>query len=178
MFATWGGRQQPIERCLCHWHLLSQPGDLAHAIFIEPDLQRALITPFDSAAQKSNTNVDGLVKVASVPGAAGSSQSLWVLDYRPVKAKIDSALTIQNWGGQVALQPMVTAPINADSWYNHGKIYDGLWGKRMRYFADRNASVTAYLNMKPGSNGQKDTLMLGIPQISIITPFLLEAQSL
>ncbi|XQW89027.1 hypothetical protein ACOYXV_03880 [Aeromonas veronii] len=76
---------------------------------------------FDSAEQKSNTNVDGLVKVASVPDTAGSSQSLWVLDYRPVKAKIDSALTIQNWGGQVALQPMVTAPINADSWYNLGE---------------------------------------------------------
>lgn len=76
---------------------------------------------FDSAEQKSNTNVDGLVKVASVPDAAGSSQSLWVFDYRPVKAKIDSALTIQNWGGQVALQPIVTAPINADSWYNLGK---------------------------------------------------------
>lgn len=202
---------------------------------------------FDSAEQKSNTNVDGLVKVASVPDTAGSSQSLWVLDYRPVKAKIDSALTIQNWGGQVALQPMVTAPINADSWYNlvesalfqdfktersnnglgikltilfkegcsvsgeteantqglnkltltgwnnrscsfntltepadikEGKIYEGLWEKRMREFADRNASVTAYLTMKPGSNGQKDTLVLGIPEITGITPFLLEAQPL
>ncbi|MCX7128605.1 hypothetical protein [Aeromonas sp.] len=201
---------------------------------------------FDSATQKSNTNVDGLVKVASVPGAAGSSQSLWVLDYRSVKAKIDSALTIQNWGGQVALQPMVTAPINADSWYNlgesalfqdfktersnngsgvkltiqfiegctvsgeteanipglnkltltgwtecsfntltgpadikDGKIYEGLWEKRMRDFADRNASVTAYLTMKPGnSNGQKDTLMLGIPEISIVTPFVVEVQPL
>ncbi|MFB2856638.1 hypothetical protein [Aeromonas allosaccharophila] len=201
---------------------------------------------FDSAEQKSNTNVDGLVKVASVPDAAGSSQSLWVLDYRPVKAKIDSALTIQNWGGQVALQPMVTAPINADSWYNlgesalfqdfktersnngsgvkltiqfiegctvsgeteantpglnkltltgwkecsfntltgpadikDGKIYEGLWETKMRDFANRNASVTAYLAMKPGnSNGQKDTLMIGIPEITGITPFLLEAQPL
>ncbi|HHQ4533364.1 TPA: hypothetical protein ACSP8B_002390 [Aeromonas veronii] len=201
---------------------------------------------FDSAEQKSNTNVDGLVKVASVPDAAGSSQSLWVLDYRPVKAKIDSALTIQNWGGQVALQPMVTAPINADSWYNlgesalfqdfktersnngsgvkltiqfiegctvsgeaeantpglnkltltgwkecsfntltgpadikEGKIYEGLWETKMRDFANRNASVTAYLAMKPGnSNGQKDTLMIGIPEITGITPFLLEAQPL
>ncbi|MCX9103861.1 hypothetical protein [Aeromonas veronii] len=201
---------------------------------------------FDSAEQKSNTNVDGLVKVASVPDAAGSSQSLWVLDYRPVKAKIDSALTIQNWGGQVALQPMVTAPINVDSWYNlgesalfqdfktersnngsgvkltiqfiegctvsgeteantpglnkltltgwkecsfntltgpadikEGKIYEGLWETKMRDFANRNASVTAYLAMKPGnSNGQKDTLMIGIPEITGITPFLLEAQPL
>ncbi|ANB69609.1 hypothetical protein ACTG2W_02935 [Aeromonas sp. 96A] len=201
---------------------------------------------FDSAEQKSNTNVDGLVKVASVPDTAGSSQSLWVLDYRPVKAKIDSALTIQNWGGQVALQPMVTAPINADSWYNlgesalfqdfktersnngsgvkltiqfiegctvsgeteantpglnkltltgwkecsfntltgpadikDGKIYEGLWETKMRDFANRNASVTAYLAMKPGnSNGQKDTLMIGIPEITGITPFLLEVQPL
>lgn len=203
---------------------------------------------FDSAEQKSNTNVDGLVKVASVSGAAGSSQSLWVLDYRAVKAKIDSALTIQNWGGQVALQPMVTAPINADSWYNlgesalfqdfktersnngsgvkltilfkegcsvsgeteantqglnkltltgwnnrscsfntikgsaeikDGKIYEGLWETTMRDFAARNASVTAYLTMKPGnSNGQKDTLMIGIPEISGITPFVLEVQPL
>ena len=201
---------------------------------------------FDSAEQKSNTNVDGLVKVASVPDAAGSSQSLWVLDYRPVKAKIDSALTIQNWGGQVALQPMVTAPINADSWYNlgesalfqdfktersnngsgvkltiqfiegctvsgeteantpglnkltltgwkecsfntltgpadikEGKIYEGLWETKMRDFANRNASVTAYLAMKPGnSNGQKDTLMIGIPEITGITPFVLEVQPL
>lgn len=181
-----------------------------------------------------------------MPDTAGSSQSLWVLDYRPVKAKIDSALTIQNWGGQVALQPMVTAPINADSWYNLGesalfqdfkteRSNNGLgikltilfkegcsvsgeteantqglnkltltgWnnrscsfntltgpadikeekfmralGKRMREFADRNASVTAYLTMKPGSNGQKDTLVLGIPEITGITPFLLEAQPL
>ncbi|UBR47429.1 hypothetical protein [Aeromonas veronii] len=201
---------------------------------------------FDSAEQKSNTNVDGLVKVASVPDTAGSSQSLWVLDYRPVKAKIDSALTIQNWGGQVALQPMVTAPINADSWYNlgesalfqdfktersnngsgvkltiqfiegctvsgeteantpglnkltltgwkecsfntltgpadikEGKIYEGLWETKMRDFANRNASVTAYLAMKPGnSNGQKDTLMIGIPEITGITPFVLEVQPL
>ncbi|MFQ1800939.1 hypothetical protein ACK36F_00755 [Aeromonas veronii] len=201
---------------------------------------------FDSAEQKSNTNVDGLVKVASVPDTAGSSQSLWVLDYRPVKAKIDSALTIQNWGGQVALQPMVTAPINADSWYNlgesalfqdfktersnnglgikltiqfiegctvsgeteantpglnkltltgwkecsfntltgpadikDGKIYEGLWETKMRDFANRNASVTAYLAMKPGnSNGQKDTLMIGIPEITGITPFVLEVQPL
>ncbi|WP_232790232.1 hypothetical protein [Aeromonas sobria] len=203
---------------------------------------------FDSAEQKSNTNVDGLVKMASVPGTAGSSQSLWVLDYRAVKAKIDSALTIQNWGGQVALQPMVTAPINADSWYNlgesalfqdfktersnngsgvkltilfkegcsvsgeteantkglnkltltgwnnrscsfntlkgsadikDGKIYEGLWETKMRDFANRNASVTAYLTMKPGnSNGQKDTLMIGIPEITGITPFVLEVQPL
>ncbi|MCX9112611.1 hypothetical protein OKS80_06820 [Aeromonas veronii] len=201
---------------------------------------------FDSAEQKSNTNVDGLVKVASVPDTAGSSQSLWVLDYRPVKAKIDSALTIQNWGGQVALQPMVTAPINADSWYNlgesalfqdfktersnngsgvkltiqfiegctvsgeteantpglnkltltgwkecsfntltgpadikDGKIYEGLWETKMRDFANRNASVTAYLAMKPGnSNGQKDTLMIGIPEITGITPFVVEVQPL
>ncbi|TNH97623.1 hypothetical protein [Aeromonas sobria] len=203
---------------------------------------------FDSAEQKSNTNVDGLVKMASVPGTAGSSQSLWVLDYRAVKAKIDSALTIQNWGGQVALQPMVTAPINADSWYNlgesalfqdfktersnngsgikltilfkegcsvsgeteantkdlnkltltgwnnrscsfntlkgsadikDGKIYEGLWETTMRDFANRNASVTAYLTMKPGnSNGQKDTLMIGIPEITGITPFVLEVQPL
>ena len=48
----------------------------------------------------------------------------------------------------------------------------------MRDFADRNASVTAYLTMKPGSNGQKDTLVLGIPEITGITPFLLEAQPL
>ncbi|PKQ78348.1 hypothetical protein CJP16_10485 [Aeromonas sobria] len=203
---------------------------------------------FDSAEQKSNTNVDGLVKMASVPGTAGSSQSLWVLDYRAVKAKIDSALTIQNWGGQVALQPMVTAPINADSWYNlgesalfqdfktersnngsgvkltilfkegcsvsgeteantqglnkltltgwnnrscsfntlkgsadikDGKIYEGLWETKMRDFANRNASVTAYLTMKPGnSNGQKDMLMIGIPEITGITPFVLEVQPL
>lgn len=203
---------------------------------------------FDSAEQKSNTNVDGLVKMASVSGTARSSQSLWVLDYRSVKAKIDSALTIQNWGGQVALQPMVTAPINADSWYNlgesalfqdfktersnngsgvkltilfkegcsvsgeteantkglnkltltgwnnrscsfntlkgsadikDGKIYEGLWETKMRDFANRNASVTAYLTMKPGnSNGQKDTLMIGIPEITGITPFVLEVQPL
>ncbi|HEH9427365.1 TPA: hypothetical protein SIA32_002593 [Aeromonas sobria] len=203
---------------------------------------------FDSAEQKSNTNVDGLVKMASVPGTAGSSQSLWVLDYRAVKAKIDSALTIQNWGGQVALQPMVTAPINADSWYNlgesalfqdfktersnngsgikltilfkegcsvsgeteantkglnkltltgwnnrscsfntlkgsadikDGKIYEGLWETKMRDFANRNASVTAYLTMKLGNgNGQKDTLMIGIPEITGITPFVLEVQPL
>ncbi|MEH8170464.1 hypothetical protein [Aeromonas veronii] len=49
----------------------------------------------------------------------------------------------------------------------------------MRDFANRNASVTAYLTMKPGnSNGQKDTLMIGIPEITGITPFLLEAQPL
>ncbi|WP_275929870.1 hypothetical protein [Aeromonas sp. 1HA1] len=63
----------------------------------------------------------GEVLTRKVSGAVGSSQSLWVLDYRPVKANIDSALTIQNWGGQIALQPMVTAPINADSWYNLGE---------------------------------------------------------
>ncbi|WP_287146787.1 hypothetical protein [Aeromonas sp.] len=202
---------------------------------------------FDSGEQKSNINVDGLVKVASVPDAAGSSQSLWVLDYRPVKANIDSALAIQNWGGQIALQPMATAAINADSWYNlgesalfqdvktersnkgsgikltilfkegcsvsgeteantqglnkltltgwsnrscsfntltgsadikDGKIYEGMWETKIREFANRDASVTAYLTMKPGSHGQKDTLLLGIPEISGITPFVLEAQPL
>ncbi|MDF2415667.1 hypothetical protein [Aeromonas sp. 1HA1] len=48
----------------------------------------------------------------------------------------------------------------------------------MREFANRDASVTAYLTMKPGSHGQKDTLLLGIPEITGITPFVLEAQPL
>lgn len=74
---------------------------------------------FGSAEQHSS--VDGLAKFASVSDAAGNSRSLWVLDYRQIKAKIDSVLSIQNCGGQMALQPMVTAPINVDSWYSLGE---------------------------------------------------------
>ncbi|WP_209298613.1 hypothetical protein [Aeromonas jandaei] len=175
-----------------------------------------------------------------------ANQSLWVLDYRKSGALRGTPI-FNNWGGQIALQPMVTTPIKPDSWYplgesalfqdfktersnngsgikltiqfiegcsvsgeteantqglnklmltgwnnrscsfntltgpadiKDGKVYEGIWETKMRDFADRNASVTAYLTMKPGSNGQKDTLVLGIPEITGITPFLLEAQPL
>ncbi len=60
-----------------------------------------------------------------------------------------------------------------------GKVYEKSWKKDMANFANRNASVTAYLTMKPGnSNGQKDTLMIGIPEITGITPFVVEVQPL
>ena len=190
---------------------------------------------------------DELFKQRSVMDGAGASKLLWVLDYRKTNYRINGAPAFQNWGGQIALQPMVTENISAGvQWYYRGvssaspdlfqmletktssngqgikleihfigescivtgetesnskgmnkltltgwkdcifapiqpaegRVYEGHWRTEMRKFIASDARVTAYLAMRPGENGQKATLLLGIPDISTIMPFVLEVQPL
>ncbi|MGL5090120.1 MAG: hypothetical protein ACRC8B_04120 [Aeromonas sobria] len=59
-----------------------------------------------------------------------------------------------------------------------GRLYEAYWRKEMKAFTTSNARVTAYLTMRPSENGQKETLLLGIPDISATMPFVLEVQPL
>lgn len=59
---------------------------------------------------------------------------------------------------------------------NDGKEFERVWKRSMAKFAENNTKVTAYLAMKPATNGHPETLLLGIPEISDPMPFFLEVQ--
>ncbi|TNI88757.1 hypothetical protein [Aeromonas sobria] len=96
--------------------------------------------------------INDRLKYVSVSNAGGSSESLWVMDYRTIGYTLNQSALFQNWGGQIALQPMETAPIP-----------DGLLHWSEGGIAPANGELIGILQTEPASSGSGIKLTVDFP---------------
>jgi hypothetical protein len=95
--------------------------------------------------------INDRLKYVPVLNAGGSSESLWVMDYRTIGYTLNQSAPFQNWGGQIALQPMETAPIP-----------DGLLHWSEGGIAPANGELIGILQTEPTSRDSDSGVILTI----------------
>ena len=100
----------------------------------------------------SSPLINDRLKYVPVSNAGGSSESLWVMDYRTIGYTLNQSAPFQNWGGQIALQPMVTAPISVGTlqWSEGG-------------IAPANGELIGILQTEPADSGSGVKLTVYFP---------------